>query len=131
MLALLPLLLVSMAEQKECALESVIQDHHMYIQTDLAAACWRDSYPRMGEGNSYDRFAVGLLKDATGNVFGHGPREFSQVFWHFLRLALQPLPFHSLCMTSRARAHTVNYFDMSHMLNTWWVKPSIKHALNK
>ena len=35
------------------------------------------------EGNNHDNFAVSLLKDAT--VVGHVPREFSQVFWHFLR----------------------------------------------
>ena len=34
------------------------------------------------EGNNHDKFAVSLLKDATG--VGHVPREFSRVFWNVL-----------------------------------------------
>ena len=50
------------------------------LQADLEAACWRDT--NLGtEGR--DKFAVSLLKHAT--VLGHVPREFSRVFWHFLR----------------------------------------------
>ena len=66
-----------MAESEECILESVIRGHHIYKWI------WR---PLVGEvltlereeGNSHDRFAVSLLKDAI--VVGHVPLEFSRVF---------------------------------------------------
>ena len=71
-----------MAESEECTLESVIRGHHIYKRI------WR---PLVGEvltlereeGNTHDRFAVSLLKDAI--VVGHVPLEFSPVFWHLLR----------------------------------------------
>ena len=71
-----------MAESEECTFESVIRGHYIYKRT------WR---PLVGEvltlereeGNTHDRFAVSLLKDAI--VVGHVPREFSRVSWHFLR----------------------------------------------
>ena len=68
-----------MAEHQ--ALESVIRGRHNYKQI------WQ---PLVGEiltlereeGNNRDKFAVSLLKHAT---VGHVLREFSRVFWHFLR----------------------------------------------
>ena len=66
----------------ERTLESLNRGRHIYKQI------W---WPLVGEiltleweeGNNHDKFAVSLLKDAT--VFWHVPREFSLVFWHFLR----------------------------------------------
>ena len=53
--------------------------------TDLAAACRRDTNLALEreDGNNHDKVAVSFLKHAT--VVGHVPREFSRVFWHFLR----------------------------------------------
>ena len=59
------------------SVESVIRGHHIYKRI------WR---PLVGEvltlereeGNTHDRFAVCLLKDAI--VVGHVPLEFSRVF---------------------------------------------------
>ena len=64
-------------QSEECILESVIRGHHIYKRI------WR---PLVGEvltlereeGNTHDRFAVSLLKDAI--VVGHVPLEFSRVF---------------------------------------------------
>ena len=59
------------------------EEHHLWpshLQADLEAACRSLEWE---EDNNRDKFTVSLLKDAT--VLGHGPREFSRVFWHFLR----------------------------------------------
>ena len=68
-----------MPERQASTLESVICGRHIYKQI------WRLLIGEIiltleqEEGNSHDS----LLKHAT--VLGHVPREFSQVFWHFLR----------------------------------------------
>ena len=67
---------------KASTLESIIRGRHVYKQI------WRPLGGEiltleLEEDNNHDKFAVSLLKDAT--VLGHGPREFLQVFWHFLR----------------------------------------------
>ena len=71
-----------MAERQASTLESVIRGRHIYKQIwwllvgkILTLEC--------EEGNNHDKFAVSLLKHAT--ILGHGPREFTRVFWHFLR----------------------------------------------
>jgi len=74
--------LVQHEHQTSTNLESVTRGRHNYKQI------WR---PLVGEiltlereeGNNCDKFAVSLLKHAS--VLGHVPREFSRVFWHFLR----------------------------------------------
>ena len=68
-----------MAERQESILESVIRGRHIYKQI------WR---PLVGkiltfeheEGNNHDKFTVSLLTEHATV-----PREFSRVFWHFLR----------------------------------------------
>ena len=69
--------ITSMAESEECTLESVIRGHHIYKRI------WRSLVGEVltlerEEGNTHDRFAVSLLKDAI--VVGHVPFEFSRVF---------------------------------------------------
>ena len=55
-----------------------------HLQAHLAATCQRGTKPWNGRrATTLTKFAVSLLKDAT--VVGHVPREFLQVFWHFLR----------------------------------------------
>ena len=74
--------LVQHEHQTSTNLESVTRGRHNYQQI------WR---PLVGEiltlereeGNNHDKFAVSLLKHAS--VLGRVPREFSRVFWHFLR----------------------------------------------
>ena len=51
-----------------------------HLQADLVAACQRDT--NLGMGGEQQPWQI-LLKDAT--IIGHLPREFSRVFWHFLR----------------------------------------------
>ena len=71
-----------MGERQASTLESVIRGHHIYKQI------WQSLVGEIltlerEEGNNHDKFAVSLVKDAT--VVAHVPREFSRVFWHFLR----------------------------------------------
>ena len=71
-----------MAERQASTLESVIHGHHLCKQI------WQPLVGEMlalerEEGNNHDKFAVSLLKEST--VVGHVPRQFSRVFWHFLR----------------------------------------------
>ena len=61
-------------------------EHHSWpshLQADLAAACRRDANLGTGGGLKPWQFVVSLPKHAT--VLGHVLREFSWVFWHFLR----------------------------------------------
>ena len=67
---------------KASTLESTIRGCHIYKQIRRLLVREILTLERE-EGNNHNKFAVSLLKDTT--VLGHGPREFLQVFWHFLR----------------------------------------------
>ena len=71
-----------MEDFEEYSLDSVVRGHHIY------KAVWT---PVVGEvlavqaeeDNSEDQYAVAVLK--AGGVVGHVPREYSRIFYYFLR----------------------------------------------
>ena len=65
--------------------QSVIRGHHIYKQIQLRPLVGEILTLEWEESNNHDKFVVSLLKDATHRVVGHGPGEFSRVFWHFFR----------------------------------------------
>ena len=67
---------------KASTLESAIRGCHIYKQIRRPLVREILTLERE-EDNNHDKFSVSLLKNAT--ILGHGPREFLQVFWHFLR----------------------------------------------
>ena len=59
-----------------------------HLQAELTAACRRNT--NLGTGGGQQPWQIRCQSSqacyyATASVVGHGPREFLQVFWHFLR----------------------------------------------